>query len=72
MTEKQLLIDRAISRTDLLKLLLQLAWDTKALDSNKYAHLAERLAEIGRMLGGWKRQLINKTPGHKDQEKQKK
>lgn len=70
MTEKQLLIDRAISRVDLLKLLLQLAWETKALDSNKYAHLAERLAEIGRMLGGWKRQLISKTPGQRDQEKQ--
>lgn len=70
MTEKQLLLDRAISRVDLLKLLLQLAWDTRALDDNKYATLTEKLAEIGRMLGGWKRQLTNKTPDHRNQEKQ--
>ncbi|MFZ1654896.1 MAG: four helix bundle protein [Candidatus Moraniibacteriota bacterium] len=69
-TEKQLLINRAISRVDLLKLLLQLAWDTRALDNGKYAYLAEQLGEIGRMLGGWRRQLINKTPGHTYQEKQ--
>lgn len=71
-TEKQHLVDRAISRVDLLRLLLQLAWDTRALDSRKYARLAEALGETGRMLGGWRRQLINKTPGHGYREKQEK
>ena len=69
--EKQPLLDRAISRTDLIKLLLQLAWDIRALDNKKYAHLSEHLTEIGRMLGGWKRQLINKTPTNISREKQK-
>jgi hypothetical protein len=59
--EKQILLDRAISRTDLIKLLLQLAWDIRAIDHKKYASLGERLAEVGRMLGGWKRQLQQKT-----------
>jgi hypothetical protein len=67
--EKQPLINRAIVKVDLIKLLLQLAWETKALDNNKYMALSERFSEIGKMLGGWKRQLINKTPVDRPQEK---
>mgnify|MGYP001572807995 FL=1 len=60
--EKVSFLDKVISRVDLIKLLLQLAWETQSLDTNKYVHLSEGLAEVGRMLGGWKRQLTNKTP----------
>lgn len=67
--EKIGLLDRAIARTDLLKLLLQLAWEIRAIDDKKYLHLSERLTEVGRMLGGWKRQLINKTLPKKSGEK---
>ncbi len=67
--EKRLLLNKSISKVDLIKLLLQLSWEIKALDNKKYAHLAERFAEIGKMLGGWKRQLLNKTPETKSQEK---
>lgn len=62
LSEKLPLLDRAISRVDLIKLLLQLAWEMQALDSKKYAHLGEGLAEVGKMLGGRRRQLANKTP----------
>jgi hypothetical protein len=68
--EKQVLLNRGISKVDLIKLLLQLAWEIKALDNKKYVVLAERFAEIGKMLGGWKRQLVNKTPESVSQEKQ--
>src|SRR3989344_686697 len=60
-TNKVPLIDRGTSRVDLLKLLMQLAWDIRALDSNKYINLSEKLSVIGSMLGGWKRHLENKT-----------
>ncbi len=60
--EKIVLVDRSIARVDLLKLLLQLAWETHALDAKKFMHLSEDLAVVGRMLGGWRRQLQNKTP----------
>jgi hypothetical protein len=56
------LLSRTISQVDLLKLLLQLAWEIRALDNKKYAHLGEHLTEIGRMLGGWKKGLLSKTP----------
>lgn len=60
--QKLALLDRAVARLDLLKLMAQLAWETRALDTKKIALLAERLAEIGRMLGGWRRQAERKLP----------
>ena len=70
--EKQMLLEKGISKVDLLKLLLQLAWGMHALDNKKYIHLSEQLAEVGRMLGGWKRQLLNKTPPMRSGEKPQK
>jgi hypothetical protein len=60
--EKPILIDRASARIDLLKLLLQLAWEIKAIETNKYAELSGAICEVGRMLGGWKKSLLQKTP----------
>jgi hypothetical protein len=56
------LLNRTISQVDLLKLLLQLAWEIHALDNKKYTHLSDCLSETGRMLGGWKKGLLSKTP----------
>jgi len=55
---KLILINRAITKLDSLKFFLQIAWETKALDNKKYLHLSRPLSEIGRMLGGWRKQLI--------------
>ncbi len=67
--DKPLLLDRGIARIDLLKLLLQLAWEIKAIDTNKYINLSQIIFEIGRMLGGWKKSLLEKTPLHNTEEK---
>lgn len=40
-------------KVDLLKVLLRLAKDTKAISHGKYLTLQEMLQEIGKMLGGW-------------------
>ncbi len=58
--QTQLLL--VIARLDSLKFFLQLAWENKCLANNKYSDLSEKLNEIGRMLGGWKRGLEIKTP----------
>ncbi|MBU3925726.1 diversity-generating retroelement protein Avd [Patescibacteria group bacterium] len=52
-------LQKANSKLDLLKFFLQLAWEIKSLDDRKYIILSEHLNEIGRMLGGWQRQLSN-------------
>ncbi|MEK7465190.1 MAG: four helix bundle protein [Patescibacteria group bacterium] len=45
------------AKLDLAKFFLQIAWETKSFDSKKYIAISERLDEIGRMLGGWIKQL---------------
>lgn len=42
---------------DLLKILVRLAYDIKAIDLKTYTRLQEKLQKIGRMLGGWIRSL---------------
>jgi len=52
----------ASSKLNLLKFFLQLCWEIKAININKYLHFSKNLEEIGKMLGGWQKQVINKTP----------
>ncbi|MCL5407000.1 MAG: diversity-generating retroelement protein Avd [Patescibacteria group bacterium] len=47
----------ASAKLDLLKNLLRLAEDVKAISTKRYLSLSENLQEIGRMLGGWIRSL---------------
>lgn len=61
-TEKYHQLISAIVKLDGLKLFLQLAWENKCIPTQKYSELSEQLNEIGRMLGGWKKGLENKTP----------
>ena len=52
----------AISKLDGVKFFLQLAWENHCLSNEQYATLSEKLLEVGRMLGGWKKGLEAKTP----------
>ena len=50
---------KAAAQLDLVKFFLQILWEIQSLDNKKYVALSEKLDEIGRMLGGWIRQLSN-------------
>lgn len=52
-------LKKASLKLDALKFFLQVAWESKALDSKKYISLSQQFAEIGRMLGGWQKQIVN-------------
>jgi len=54
---KSVFLKNATKNLDLLKFLLQIAYQTKALDNKKYITLSEVLYEIGKMIGGWERSL---------------
>jgi hypothetical protein len=60
--EKLPTIAAALKKTDVLKFLLRVAWETNALDTQKYAIISENVQELGRMIGGWKKGLESKTP----------
>jgi hypothetical protein len=55
-------VQKIIGKLDTLKFFLQIAWEIKQLDNKKYPILATPLSEIGRMLGGWMKQLEKQTP----------
>jgi len=60
--QKTVALGKTITRLDILKFLFQIAWENKLIPNNKYIILSQKLEEIGRMLGGWKKGLLNKTP----------
>jgi hypothetical protein len=65
---KIVLLGKIISKLDTLKFFTQLAWEGKLIPSKKYLELSEKLEEIGKMLGGWRKGLQNpssKAPQNK-------
>ena len=60
--EKHSILSQAISKCDLLNFFLQLAWEQKVINHKNYGSLILLLNETGRMLGGWKKSLQEKTP----------
>lgn len=59
--DKIITLRKTILRLDSLKFFLMIAWETKLLDTNKYAILSEHLHELGKIVGGWKKGLEAKT-----------
>ncbi|HBO16476.1 MAG TPA: four helix bundle protein [Candidatus Moranbacteria bacterium] len=57
---KIIFLSKTISRLDVLKFFTQTAWENKLIPNEKYIDLSEKLEEIGRMLGGWKKGLDKK------------
>lgn len=55
--KKLLYLEKAAIKLDLLKMLIRLAEEIKAIPTKKYLHLQEIIQEIGRMLGGWIRSI---------------
>ncbi len=50
-------LEQASGKFDVLKVLFRVARELKMLDNRRYLSLEERIQEIGRMLGGWVRDL---------------
>jgi hypothetical protein len=59
---KLVVVERASTKLDALKFFLQTAWEMKVIDTKRYGQLTSPLIEVGKMLGGWRKQLQSKTP----------
>ncbi|MFH0853161.1 MAG: diversity-generating retroelement protein Avd [bacterium] len=53
--QKVTMLEKVSVNVNLLRVLIRLAKDTRAIDTRKYVALQEMIDEIGRMLGGWLR-----------------
>ncbi len=52
-------ISRCILLTDTLKFLISVAWEGKLISDKQCKDIASKLEEIGKMFGGWKKNLEN-------------
>ncbi len=60
------LLEKALQKVDSLRFFLQLAWESSVIKQNQYLQLAPTVEEIGKMVGGWRKGLLAKTPPSKD------
>lgn len=58
-------LQKAGLKLDVLKFLFQMTWEIKALDNKKYIIISEKLDEIGKMLGGWTKQVEKQNSSDK-------
>lgn len=59
--EKLVVLDKASIVIDSLRFFLQLLWDIHCIPQNQFISLGTEVEELGKIIGGWKRGLINKT-----------
>jgi len=59
--EKLPYVKQAIKKLDIVKVFLQISWEIKAIDHKKYIGISEKVAETGKMLGGWHNQLVKQN-----------
>lgn len=59
---KVVTLERALTGIDIIKFLMRVAWELQVLDDKKYTTLSEKIQEIGRQIGAWKKGLEKKTP----------
>ncbi len=62
-TERLPLLKELDAKVQLLKTMIRLAHELRALDDKKYLALQEKLQEMGKMVGGWLRSTRNNTSG---------
>jgi hypothetical protein len=61
------IIVHASTKLDLLKFFLQTAWEMKILENSVYARVSDPVNEIGRILGGWRKRVVDlskRPPAH--------
>jgi len=66
---KIVLLDETLEKIDSLRFFFQLLWEAKLIPNKQYIEFGAEIENIGRMIGGWKKGLINKTSAQKAEER---
>jgi len=56
------LLGKVLQNTDMLRFFLQIAWECALLEQKHYILLATDVESVGKMVGGWRKGLLSKTP----------
>lgn len=60
-TDPQPLLQQADVALALLRARLRLCYDLRLLTLGQYEHAGRQVAEVGRLLGGWRRRILQTT-----------
>lgn len=67
--KKVSLLTEAVIKMDSLRFFLQVAWEAKLIPTKQFEHMATKVEEVGRMIGGWRKGLLAKTSPGKGEER---
>jgi hypothetical protein len=63
------LLEKIIEIIDSLRFFFQILWETRLISDKQFILLGKDMEEIGKMAGGWKKGLLNKTSATKAEER---
>ncbi len=56
------LLEECLGKTDSLRFFIQLMWETRLIPNDQFTVLGNEIENIGKMIGGWKKGMVTKTP----------
>jgi len=59
--KKIVLLEEASDKVDVIKFFLQLLWELHQISNSQYIWLETDMQDLGKIIGGWKKGLFNKT-----------
>ena len=62
MREKVEFLGMTITKIDSVRFFVQIAWENKLIPSKQFEELGILIEKAGRMVGGWRKGLLSKTP----------
>lgn len=62
LTQKVSILEESLLNIDSLRFFIQIAWETKIISNEQFISCAAEIEEIGKMVGGWRKGLLTKTP----------
>lgn len=54
-------LEQAILKIDRIRFFSEISWENKLMTTKQYTGFIEKLEEIGRELGGWKKGVLSKN-----------
>ncbi len=58
-------MENCLVKTDNIRFFLQIMWEAKILSNQQFTTLGNDIENIGKMIGGWRKGLLIKTPAKK-------
>ena len=69
LAKKVLLLEEVSDNIDSFRFFFQLLWETKLVSSKEYTSFGVEIENLGKIVGGWKKGLINKTSATRTEER---